>query len=81
MKNEFLWGTTQQSTYGKMKQELTSTPVLAHYDPPKKTILSVDASSYGLNAFLLQEENGIKKPIAYALRSMTSAEERTHKLQ
>ena len=54
----------------------TSTSVVAYYDPTKKTILSTDASSYGLGAVLLQEENGIKKPIAFASRSMASTEQR-----
>ena len=75
-KNEFPWVLTQQSAYEKSKQEPTSTSVVAYYDPTKKTILSTDASSYGFGAFSLQEENGIKKPIAFASRSMASTEQR-----
>ena len=66
-KNEFLWGPTQKNACKKLKQLLTSNPVLAYNDPTEKPILSVDASSYGLGAVLLNEENGIKKPIAMHL--------------
>ena len=76
-KNDFLWGQVQQNAFDKLKAELSSTPVLAHYDPDKKTILSADASSYGLGAVLLQEQqDGERKPVAYASRSMTSTEQR-----
>ena len=81
-KNEFLWGPTQQDAFKKLKKEQTSTPVLAHYDPARKTILSADASSYGLGAVLLQEqENGARKPVAFASRSMTRTEQRDAQIE
>ena len=76
-KNEFLWGPTQQDAFEELKKELSSTPVLAHYDTARKRILSADASSYELGAVLLQaQENGARKPVAYASRSMTRTEQR-----
>ena len=76
-KNQFHWGQAQQESFNKLKDELVSIPVLAYYDPQKTTILSADASSFGLGTVLLQEQdNKEKKPVAYASRSMTSTEQR-----
>ena len=70
------WGQAQQESLNKLKDEVTSTPVLAHYDPQKATILSADASSFGLGATLLQEQdNKEKKPVAYTSRFMTNTEQ------
>ena len=81
-KNEFLWGPTQQDAFKKLKKEQNSTPVLTHYDPGRETIPAADASSYGLGAVLLQEqENGARKPVAFASRSMTSTEQRNAQIE
>ena len=56
---------------------LTTSPVLALYDPSFETIVSADASSYGLGAVLLQRQpEGELKPVAYISRSMTPTEQR-----
>lgn len=74
---EFLWGADQEQAFSEIKKILTSSPVLALYDPNKETILSSDASSFGLGALVLQKQlDGKWKPVAYASRTMTSAETR-----
>ena len=76
-KNEWHWGQAQEESFSRLKKEMTQAPVLAHYCSEKETIISADASSYGLGAVLLQvQEDDTKKPIAYASRSMTSTEQR-----
>lgn len=74
---QFHWEQAQQESFNNLKDELSSTPVVAHYDPQNVTMLSANASSLGLGAVLVQEQdNKEKKPVAYASRSMASTEQR-----
>ena len=64
----WLWGPDQDRAFSAVNEELTKPTVLALYNPKAPTIVSADASSYGLGAVLLQQQG---KPIAYASRSMS----------
>ena len=69
------WGDQQQEAFDSIKSQLTSAPVLAMFDPNRETILSADASSYGIGAVLLQkQDNGEFKPVAYKSRALTPTE-------
>lgn len=51
--------------------------MLALYNASHPTILSADASSYGLGAVLRQKQpDGSLRPIAYASRALTETEQR-----
>ena len=52
-------------------------PVLSLYDPNAETIVSADASNFGLGTVLLQkQEDEETKPIAYVSRSLSEVEQR-----
>ena len=56
---------------------LTTCPILAPFDLNLETVVSADASSYGLGAVLLQKQKGGElKPVAYISRLMTATEQR-----
>ena len=74
-KNAWVWGEAQQKAFDDLKQELQSDRVLALYDYQKETIVSADASSFGLGAVLLQKQgDGSTRPVAYASRSLSNVE-------
>ena len=60
-----------------MKEALVTSPVLPLFDQSRETMVSVDASSYGLGAVLLQKQpDGELKPLSCISRSLTPTEQR-----
>lgn len=75
--NTFQWGHQQQRAFNIIKKELSSPPGLALYNSKAETVVSADASSFGLGAVLLQrQEEGYLKPVAYSSRALTETEKR-----
>ena len=75
--NSWVWGDRQQRAFQEIKHQLSSAPILALYNPCLDTIVSADASSYGLGAVLTQKQpDGSWRPAVYASRSLTSTEQR-----
>ena len=64
------WSQECEKSFQSVKEQLTTAPVLAYFDPEKELVLQVDSSKNGLGAVLLQ--NG--KPIEFASRSLKPAE-------
>ena len=61
---------------------LTTAPVLALFDPTRETVVSADASYYGLGAVLLQRRpDGIMKPGSYHSHSLSPTEQRYAQIQ
>ena len=68
-KVHFNWGPEHQAVFMQMKQEISSAPMFAYYNPKKQTMLQTDASIKGPGACLLQE-----KHVYFANRALTEAQ-------
>ncbi|KAG7296766.1 hypothetical protein JYU34_020702 [Plutella xylostella] len=76
-KNRFNWTTECEEAFQLIKKRLASAENLRHYNPDLPLILTCDASDTGLGAVLSnRDENGTVKPIAYASKKLSEAEQR-----
>lgn len=74
-KNTFTWTPTAQKSFEEIKQLLVASPVLALFNPSLRSVISTDASDYGLGAVFAQvQPDGKEKPIAFASRTLTVTE-------
>ena len=70
----YVWSEEAQSCFESLKQHISNATTLALFDPDLPTIVSTDASAYGIGAVLSQVKDSIERPIAFASRSLTTAE-------
>ena len=73
-KNAWIWTASQEESFIKLKQEITSPKVLALYDVSAKTKISADASAYGLGTVLLQNQQEKWRPVAFASSTLSEIE-------
>ena len=66
------WEKQQKTSFKAIKESLTLAPVLGYYDAQKVLTLQVDASSTGLGAALIQEN----QPVAYASKALTPTQQK-----
>ena len=78
------WNPASEQAFQQLKRCCMETPVLAYPDFAQPFELHTDASVHGLGAALYQaDQRGKKRPVAFASRSLTTAEANypAHKLE
>uniref|UniRef100_A0A3B1JJS8 Gypsy retrotransposon integrase-like protein 1 n=1 Tax=Astyanax mexicanus TaxID=7994 RepID=A0A3B1JJS8_ASTMX len=68
------WSDKCEEAFNLLKDKLVTAPVLAYADFAKPFLLEVDASHMGLGAVLSQEQEGKRRPVAYASRGLHPTE-------
>ena len=72
---EWSWTSRQEEAFNKLKECVTSEPILTHPELDKQFKVEVDASGFALGAVLLQKKaDGKKHPIAYYSSNLNAAE-------
>ena len=76
-------GPEQQEAFETLQRLCTESPILAYADIKAPFVLHTDASGVGLGAVLYQVQDGQKRVIAYASRSLSKSERNypVHKLE
>ena len=74
---EWHWDIQQENSFQTLKKMCVNAPVLAFYDKRKPIVLTVDSSSKGLGAAIMQEG----KPIAYASCALTETQQRYSQIE
>jgi RNase H-like domain found in reverse transcriptase len=75
---DFLWSETTQSSFENVKRALCSAPVLRTYDPALPITVTTDASGFAIGAVLEQDEDVMRRPVAYFSRTMNPYEQNYH---
>lgn len=68
------WHEEQEAAFCKLKEALTTAPILARPDFSKPFTLYTDASATGLGAILTQVQDGSERVITYSSRALSKCE-------
>ena len=79
----FVWTDKCDVAFQTLISKLTSAPILAYADYKLPFVVQTDASLDGLGAVLTQQQDGRERVVAYASRTLSSAEKKypAHKLE
>ncbi|KAJ8332651.1 hypothetical protein SKAU_G00424400 [Synaphobranchus kaupii] len=72
----WLWSPACSDAVRLLKSQLTSPPVLAHFDLASPTLVTCDASAMAIGAVMSQLQGEIERQIAFASRALSPTEQR-----
>ena len=76
------WSTECETAFQNLKQQLTSTAVLVHYEVQLPIKLACDASAYGIGAVISHViPDSSKLPIVYGSHSLSKSEQNYSQLE
>ena len=79
---KWCWTTEHSQAVDAIKEALTSSSTLSHYDPALPVSIACDASQVGIGAVLFHTLlDNTEKPIAYASRKLSKAEKNYAQIQ
>ena len=73
---EWAWGEKEQAAFGRLKQLLSSAPVLQLADPSLPYTIHCDASGYAVGSVLMQDQGNGLQPVSFISTKMKDAETR-----
>jgi hypothetical protein len=70
------WRPEHQAAFEAVREALARPPLLRLFDPALPCVVSADCSRVAIGGVLEQEENGLRRPVAYYSRKLSPAEQR-----
>jgi hypothetical protein len=71
----FVWSDQCEEAFKRLKTLLISAPVLAQWDPDRKTVVETDSSGYAIGGALSQyDDEGVLRPVAFITKKNNAAE-------
>ena len=77
----FEFGEEQKNAFNELKRRLSSAETLGYFDKDAYTLIIADASPVGLGAILIQGQQGRKRVISYASKSLSAVERRYSQME
>ena len=68
---KFVWTDECENSFHKLKEALTSAPILAYPTRDDLFILDTDASLYGIGGELSQVQEGVERVISYSRKTLS----------